>query len=277
MARPRKYASAAEKMQAYRQRKAIEIDELRTRAEAVASPPQIIEKVVERIVTVPAKRSSQKARPSSHPNISPTDRQRVMAERFTGQYGDDEAAKRFRVNAKKAATTTLEIKRLLDALSFEKRQAMAADIDLLEQAARVLNLYSDTFAIAQRDAARAKKNRENKQQQAQETRITATVQELFGSPPELQVVTAMATDLISFTTEIKPWAHQYRDANHALMDIDEHEIKQALHNGNVTLLAKAVAKARLQVPLRGVRHDSTDGRWWHGGWEDFMAWRTHRG
>lgn len=277
MARPRKYSSAAEKMRDYRLRKAMEIDELRTRAEAVARSPQIIEKVVERIVTVPAKRSSQKAQQSSHPKISPSDRQRVMAERFTGQYGDDEAAKRFRVNAKKAATTTLEIKSLLDALSYEKRQAMAADIDLLEQAVQLLNIYTDTFAIAQRDAASAKKNRENKQQQAQEARISATVQELFGSSPDPQVVAAMANDLITFTTEIKPWARQYRDADQALMDIDEHEIKQALRNSNVTILAKAVAKARLQAPLRGVRHDSADGRWWHGGWEDFMAWRTNRG
>jgi hypothetical protein len=274
MGRPKKYASAAEKMSAYRQRKTKEIDEMRAKAEAIAQPPKIVEKVVERLVTVPVKRTSRKSPKSPHPKIGSTDRQRVINERFTGQYGGEDAAIRFRVNTKKAATATLEIKNLLESLPYEKRLMMTADIERLEQAAEVLNIYSDTFAVTQREAASAQKTRANKQQREEEARIAATVLELFGAPPDPQVIISMASDLVSFATEIESWASKHRGADKALIDFDEFEIKRALRNSNVTILAQAVAKARIQVPSRGQRHESKDGRWWHGGWEDFIAWRA---
>ena len=108
MGQPRKYPSAAEKMQAYRQRKALALAELRTKAEAVAQPPRIVEKVVEKIVTVPAKKSAQKASKSPHPAIWPTDRQRIMTERFAHYHGGEDAAKRMGRNTKMAATAVLD-------------------------------------------------------------------------------------------------------------------------------------------------------------------------
>ena len=274
MGQPKKYASAAEKMQAYRQRKALVLAELQRKAEAVAQPPNVVEKLVEKIVTVPAKRSAQKLTKSSHPAIWPTDRQRIMTEQFAHYHGGEDAAKRMGRNTKMAATAALEIKKLLDSLPYEKRLGMAADIESLEQAASVLNSYTDAFGVAQREAAVAREVRDHKHQREQEARVAATVLQLFGESPEPLVITSMATDLVAFTTEIKSWARQQHGVDKALVDIDEFEIKQALGNRNVTILAKAVAKARLQLPLRGERHESKDGLWWHGGWEDFMAWRS---
>jgi len=274
MGQPRKYASAAEKMQAYRQRKTLALAELRTKADANTQSPRIVEKLVEKIVTVPAKRSAQKPTKSPHPAIWPTDRQRIMTEQFAHYHGGEDAAKRMGGNTKKAATAALEIKKLLDSLPYEKRLGMAADIESLEQAVSVLNSYTDAFGVAQREAAFAREVRDNKHQREQEARIAATVRQLFGESPEPMAITSMATDLVAFVTEIKSWARQQHGVDKALMDIDEFEIKQALRNRNVTILAKAVAKARLQLPLRGERHETKDGLWWHGGWEDFMAWRA---
>ena len=63
---------------------------MRAKAEAIAQPPKIVEKVVERLVTVPVKRASLKSPKSQHPKIGATDRQRVINERFVGQYvGED--------------------------------------------------------------------------------------------------------------------------------------------------------------------------------------------
>ena len=273
MGQPTKYASAAEKMQAYRQRKALALDELRKKAETVAKPSSITEKVVEKIFPVPAKRSSQKANKSQHPEIWPTDRQRIMIERFVDHHGGEDAAKRIVGNTKRAATAALEIKKLLDSLPYEKRLGMASDIERLEQAASVLNSYTDAFGIAQREAVFAREVRDNKHHREQEARVAATVLQLFGESPEPLVITSMATDLVAFTTDIKSWTRQHHGVDKSLIDIDEFEIKQALRNGNVTILAKAVAKARLQLPLRGERHETKDGLWWHGGWEDFVAWR----
>lgn len=273
MGQPRKYASAAEKMQAYRQRKALALDELRKKAEAVAQPLRIVEKVVKKSITVPAKGAKKNIAESQQPDVRAVDRQRFMIERFADPHGGEEAAKRFRANAKKAATTALEIKGLLDSLPYEKRLAVATDIERLEQAVSVLNSYTDTFAVAQQEASNAGKIRKDKYQREQEARIAAIVCQLFGESPDPHVITSMASALVAFATDIKTWARQHHAVDKALFDIDEFEIKQALRNGNVTLLAKAVAKARLQVPLHGERHESNDGRWWHGGWEDFIAWR----
>jgi len=274
MGQPRKYASAAEKMQAYRQRKALALAELQRKAETVAQPPRIVEKVVEKIVTGPAKRSSQKLTKSPHPVIWPTDRQRIMTERFADPHVGEDAAKRMGGNTKKAATAALEIKKLLDSLPYEKRLGMAADIESLEQAVSVLNSYTDAFGVAQREAAFAREVRDHKHQREQEARVAATVRQLFGESPDPLVITSMATDLVAFTTEIKSWARQQHGVDKALMDIDEFEIKQALGKGHVTILAKAVANARLQLPLHGERHETKEGLWWHGGWEDFIAWRA---
>jgi hypothetical protein len=274
MGQPRKYTSAAEKMQAYRQRKALALAELRTKAEALAQSPKVLEKVVEKIVTGPAKRSSQKPTKSSHPAIWPTDRQRIMTEQFAHYHGGEDAAKRMGGNTKRAATAVLEIKKLLDSLPYEKRLGMAADMERLEQTVSVLNSYTDAFGVAQREAAFAREVRDHKHQREQAARVAATVLQLFGEAPDPRVITSMATDLVAFVTEIKSWARQQHGVDKALMDIDEFEIKQALHNRNVTILGKAVAKARLQLPLRGERHETKEGLWWHGGWEDFIAWRA---
>ena len=274
MGRPKKYASAAEKMSAYRQRKTKALDEMRAKAEAIAQPPKIVEKVVERLVTIPVKSPSRQSPKLQHPKIGPTDRQRVMNERLAGQYGGEDAAKQFRVNTKKAATATLEVKNLLDSLPYEIRLAMTADIERLKQAAEILNIYTDIFAVTQLEAASARKTRDNKQQREEDARIAAAVLELFGEAPDPQAIISLASDLINFAADIESWASKHRRADKALIDFDEFEIKRALRNSNVTILAKAVAKARIRVPLRGQRHDSKEGRWWHGGWEDFVAWRT---
>jgi hypothetical protein len=279
MGRIKTYASAAEKMRAYRARQAQALAALRARAEVPPPPPVIVEKVVEKFVTVPTARKTREPTPD-HPTVNPEERRRLLQAYFAELHsGGEDAAKRLRVNGRKAATTARELHALLARLPFAAQQALAADQDFLAQAITRFEHISAALEGAQRGAARAAIDRQNKLQEDHEARLKTAALELFGEPPDPATVTALITDLLAFVKSLKVWARAHHGVDNALMDLDDFSLKQAQVKGNVTLMARAVAEARLSVPARGRRLESQDTQgasWWHAGWDDFMDWRATR-
>jgi hypothetical protein len=266
-------------MRAYRARQALALAALRARAEAPPPPPVIVEKVVEKIVTVSTPRKSRE-HPPDHPAVNPEERRRLLQAYFSELHsGGEDAAKRLRVNGRKAATTARDLQALLARLPFAAQQALAADQDFLAQAITRFEHISAALEGAQRGAARAATDRQNKLQKDHEARVKTVGVDLFGEPPDPAAVTALVTDLLAFVKKLKAWARAHHGLENALIDLDEFSLKQAQTKGNVTLMARAAAEARLSVPARGRRLESQDSQgapWWHAGWDDFLAWRGTR-
>ncbi|TRZ68258.1 MAG: hypothetical protein D4S02_03975 [Rhodocyclaceae bacterium] len=275
MGRQRQYESDAEKMKAYRGRKSAALAETLVKA----SVPQVVEKIVEvhrvaeKVVNVPAETRSKTSKPR-HPKVTSSQRERVMVRRFGDKAEGAVLAKRLMVNAKKAVSAIVQIREVLHILPFEMREEMTADIDILEQASELLGSYVKALAGAGREADSSRQKRDIRLAREAEERLQATKEALFGDSPEPQAVVTMANDLLIFQKEIKAWASVHRDTTNALFDLGyEFELKQAVHSGHVMKLIDLIAKVRLHLLTRGSRHEGQGGPWWHGGWEDFIAWR----
>lgn len=273
MGRLRKYSSAAEKMQAYRQRKAHELAELRMKADNSVRSREIVEVAVEKLLT-PQTTAITRVGKFQDRLVFSDDRQRVMTEKLVGRTSGIKESKRLQVNAKKAASCAEEMANILKALPIEQRELMAADVDLLEKAEAVFNSYSQVLTVVAQEAELAEELRLAKLSREHEGRIAATKHKLFGESLVSEVVNSLASDLLRFASEIEPWVKQRYDVDKGFLDVNKYELRQTLLNGNVTKTALFVSEACLQLPQQGNVHQSNDVRCWFGGWEDFIKWRA---
>lgn len=208
------------------------------------------------------------------------------------QYYGGANAKRYRGNLKRASTAARETADLFSRMdNFEDRQLLAKDIATLRDAAQLLAALADDFEVAQRKADKIKTDRERQRAAEYEARIKTVEQELFGhlkaaiaaktltASEAADQILAMARDLVEFD---KIGAEQYGHGKgcsrglvgnaHRIYDL-EYAVKQ----GDTTKAARILAENRDAMYAKGrASTDRHDTRWYHAGWEDFIAWRQLR-
>jgi hypothetical protein len=260
--RPGTYANAADRAKAWRQRQRDLI--------AIAQQPVepvIIEKVVEKPVRTPssakANRIISKAPDAS--NLFP-----ALRERFTG-YNGEENAKRFRVNAARAATTARDVLALVS-----QREVPETETEFLRQAAQFFDHLNSLFINAQAGAKRAKIKAEKESRAKHDEKIKTMVQALFGLNPDPSQVLATANALIEFEKVAGDrLVKRYRVTRGYILINRSYELKSAIRAGDWKLVAKELAEIRVDIGEKGSRFTNHDDPCYSAGWGDFEEYRAN--
>jgi hypothetical protein len=260
--RPGTYANAADRAKAWRQRQRDLI--------AIAHQPVepvIIEKVVEKPVRHPssakANRIISKAPDAS--NLFP-----ALRECFTG-YKGEESAKRFRVNAARAATTARDVLALVS-----QREVPETETEFLRQAAQFFDHLNSLFINAQAGAKLAKIKAEKESRAKHDERIKTMVHALFGQNPDPSQVIATANSLIEFEKVAdERLVKRYRVTRGYILINRIYELKSAIRAGDWKLVAKELAEIRIDIGEKGSRFTNHDDPCYSAGWGDFEDYRAN--
>lgn len=186
------------------------------------------------------------------------------------------AAKRYRVNLRKAGTAAAETARLFEGFEFENRKLLAGDIELLKKAAVLLNGLGADFEAAQKMCDRIQSDATKKRDAERAEQVKATILELFGPAPDPQTVLSMGADLDQFDqTGVDEFAKRKGCERGLISTVGASSsgIRFEVSRGNVAQVAKKIAEMKLDCQVRGSRSQGTDRSYWHAGWEDFIEWR----
>ena len=260
--RPGTYANAADRAKAWRQRQRDLI--------AIAkqpSKPVIIEKVVEKLVSLPTSAKANRAisRAPDASNLFP-----ALRERFKGFKGE-ENAKRFRVNAARAATTARDVLALVSS-----GQIPETENEFLHQAAQFFDDLNYIFVNAQAGAKHAKLVTEKESKARHDEKIKATVQALFGQNPDTKQVFATANALIEFDEVANEWlVKRYRVIRGYLFIQRICELKSVIRGGDWNSIAMELAEIRVDIGEKGSRFMNHDDLCYSAGWVDFEEYRAN--
>lgn len=294
------YASAAERMAAYRARKAskqqAEIDTLRAQVAAVPAAPAVdVAALLTEIAILKRTnstleldlRDATRTKPGKLPKQAAVKhRQAALNAAFVGTYfTSPDDAKRFRTNTTRAATAAAEAVSLLERTEYDLRQHLAGDIELLKIAAGMLNSYASSFEAAQKEAEHTKARREREMMQKRKQRNAEVAQNLFGNPIDADSVQSMAADLLEFFASGNAWVLEKRRkwgvvsvlVSFGNSNVSDYEIKNAARTGDIKKLALAIAEIIDATAKQGSEFRYHDDLCWSAGLDDFEAWRIERG
>lgn len=198
-------------------------------------------------------------------------------------------AKRFRTNLKRAATAASETANLFAGFEGEGRRLVDNDIETLRKAASLLSQLADDFEVAQRKADRAKATSDAQIKAKHQAQIAQVIKELFGDMPINKAipmpsdnpVIAMAKDLAYFDRAGVDELAKSKGCDRGLLSnsYDTSHLNWCAERGQVQEAARIIAENRLSscYPGRAYVDELRGTRWYHAGWDDFIAWReNHR-
>lgn len=206
------------------------------------------------------------------------------------QYYGGAAAKRFRTNLKRASTAACETADLFARFEGDDRQLVAEDIETLRKASRLLHQLAEDFEVAQRKADRIRADKEAEAEAKQRAAVKAAMIELFGTDKPSQTqpadpsvehfVLSMARDLAYFDNAGVVEYAKSKGCDRGLFS-NTYGISQLpwmVNRGQIDECARLIAENQVSAPARGHAgtRDSHGERWYHAGWEDFLAWRKVR-
>ena len=233
----------------------------------------------------------RKTKPGKMPRqASAKNREAVLASRFISKYSaNPDEAKRFRTNAKKAATAARETASILSGADFEDRLAMIGDIELLTIAAGILDAYGDGFERTQQKAEAAKAQRERELIAENKKKVQAYCEQFFGTVPDLVHVRETAQNLLEFLKDGEAWLlERRRGVKHVLLNFGrsssvDYTIKDALrnHSDDAKKLALVIAAELESSSQKGYLYtskyyDEAGEPAWYAGVDDFEAWYEER-
>lgn len=193
-------------------------------------------------------------------------------------YGGKDA-KKYRGNLKRAATAARDTATLFDGYPYPERTELAEDIELLRKAAKLLDELADDFEVAQRKADKIQKDAILAREKKDEAERQAAIMELFGATPDPETVYAMALDLAYFDGRGSDEFARTKGCERGLLagNFDISGLSYAARNKDLKGTLKRLADNRIASQWPGRLHVTSSGeRWWHAGWDDFLAWRKVR-
>lgn len=270
--RPATYATPAERAKAWRQRQK---DMLAAALAQEPAPvePVVIEKIVERIIEKPVKApAAHRSKAAKEPDASALFP--ALRDRFKHYKGEEEA-KRFRVNAAKAATAAREVLKLVTS-QYSTTPVPETEREFLSQAARFFDELNGVFHNAQLGAKHAKEKAEKAANEKRAAEVKAMKLEIFGAQHTAADVLAMAADMMKFDREAGDWlAKKYRVTSGYFFVDRSYDLRRAVEDGNAMTAANILAEVRIEYGDKG-RHWNNDGETcYRACWNDFMEYRTN--
>mgnify|MGYP001337614534 CR=1 FL=1 len=271
--RPGTYANAAERARAWRQKQRDLIASARAPIEPVIVE-KIVEKLVERIIEKPAPafsvRTKTKAKTTKAPDASALFP--LLQERFKGFHGE-ENAKRFRVNAAKAATVARDVLQL-----FGNDDSSIPEVEraFLHQTAQFFDHLNGIFTNAQAGAKNAKIKAVKEYKAKHEEQIKAVMCALFGHSPDLSALKATGEALLAFNKVAGAWlSNRYGVDKGYLFLARDYELRSAVRLGDATKIARELAEVRIEIGDKGRRWTDRDESCYAAGWADFEEYRAN--
>lgn len=264
--RPGTYSSDAERARAWRQRQRELIAAAKTAAPLIVEKVVEVERIVEKRVASPARITQKGHFEPNASNLFP-----LLKERFTGFQGE-ENAKRFRMNAAKAASAAREI------LSLAQRGGTVPRVEenFLRQAAQFFEHLNGIFHNAQAGAKRAAAKVEAERKAKHEAKIKELVVLMFGESPAAAEVLAMGEALLKFDKEANEWlTKRYKVAKAYVSIYRDYQLKSALRIGDTANVAREVAENRLEIGEFGRRWLDGEESGYVAGWADFEQYRKN--
>lgn len=203
------------------------------------------------------------------------------------QYYGGANAKRYRTNLKRAATAARDTAELFARFEGEGRRIVMDDIETLRKAALLLTTLADEFEVAQRKADRIKAEAEDQAKAKHEAEIDNALIELFGSVPKDNAnclqgehpVLVMGKDLAYFDRAGVDEFAKSKGCERGLLSnsCDIGNLHWHAERGHVKEVARIIAENRISSRWPGRAYtDAHNTRYYHAGWDDFIAWRNIR-
>ncbi len=203
------------------------------------------------------------------------------------QYYGGANAKRYRTNLKRAATAAHNTADLFARFEGEGRKIVIDDIETLRKAALLLTKLADEFEVAQRKADRIKADAVAHAKAQHEAEIHKALIELFGTIPNdtdncvqgEHPVLIMGKDLAYFDRAGVDEFAKSKGCDRGLLSCSSNigNLHWHAERGHVKDVARIIAENRISSRYPGRAHaDGNNQRYYHAGWDDFIAWRSIR-
>lgn len=257
--RPGTYANSADRARAWRQRQKDLIAQARVQPE-----PVVVEKIVEKVIEVPAV-SSGSHKSKGGAQLQASRLRAILRDRFSGFGGEDDA-KRLRTNTSKVAGTAREILRMLD----RKADFPVVEYEFLREVADFFESLSAQFEVAQRGAKQDSARRETEYKAQREAELSEIVRTLFGQPIDPDRVRAIAAAMLACSDV------RYRESEAKRLGVDRvyfgindpRGFQYALSSDNISRVARLVAESRLSLEEKGQYSQYRGKSYYDLGWSD---------